>query len=158
MRKTFLILSAIALVGVASCQKPENQNPGYNAETKEGLTQFVLNVSAGETPQTKMSAENVQRNGNFLDMQEAKMFVYESGNASAANRCVTNPGTGFLKMFDLGTLYAEGAVDNANNKTNRIMQLSIPTGSDAVLFYGKAINSNSGCKRENPRENYCSLG
>lgn len=142
MRKTFLILSAIALVGVASCQKPENQNPDYNAETKEVLTQFVLNVSTGENPQTKMSAENVQRNGNFLGMQDAKMFVYNSGNAAAANRCVTNPGTGFLKLFDLGTLYAEGAVDNANNKTNRIMQLSIPTGSDAVLFYGKAINSN----------------
>lgn len=142
MRKTFLILSALALVGFASCQKPENQNPDYNAETKEVLTQFVLNVSTGENPQTKMSAENVQRNGNFLGMQEAKMFVYESGNATAANRCVTDPSTGFLKMFDLGTLYAEGAVDNANNKTNRIMQLSIPTGSDAVLFYGKAINSN----------------
>ena len=148
MKKALILLSAIALVGIASCQKQEN-NPNYNAETDEVMTRFVLSVSNGQAPQTKMSAGNVQvsetanTDPHFLGMQDAVIFAYASNLESAANVAdpapvyVTNEST-FKKKFDLGKLYAAGTV-NAT-QTNRILQLTVPTGVNSVLIYGKATN------------------
>ena len=137
MKKTLLLLSAIALVGIASCNKAE-QNPNYTAATDEVLTQFVLSVSAGETPQTKMTAENVQKdNFNFLGMQDAKLFTFQTSDVTPVY--VTNESVA-KKDFDLGKLYASGTVDHAANQTNRIIQLTIPLGVNSVLLYGKAVN------------------
>lgn len=139
---TTTLLGILAIAGVlAGCKREQGvSNPNYNPEAKEVLTDFVLNVSTGQSPQTRMSADNVQKNSNFLGIQNAHLFAYATGNSSPLY--VTSPdGTGFKKDFDLGTLYAAGSVDDANNKTNRILQLSVPTGTDAMLFYGKAITN-----------------
>lgn len=144
MRKTFLILSALALVGFASCQKPENQNPDYNAETDEVLTNFVLSVSTGSNAQTKMTPSTVQKDNTFRGMEEVRLFTFANGNTSG-DVYVINPDVSATREYDLGTLLASGAINSATNQTassNRILQLSIPTGTDAVLFYGKAINPN----------------
>ena len=138
------LLGILVLAGMLTGCKREKEfqesNPNYNSETKEVITDFVLSVSTGQSPQTKMSAANVQKNSNFLGIQDAHLFAYATGGS--APLYVTNPnGTGFKKDFDLGTLYTEGSVIDAENKTNRILQLSVPTGVDAMLFYGKAINS-----------------
>ena len=135
MKKILSLLSAIALVGIVSCAKVP-QNPDYNAETDEVLTQFVLNVSTGETPETKMTAENVQKDGGFLGMQDAKMFAYDQETYSPVY--VTNNAT-LKKVYDLGKLYDNGVVTATH--TNRILQLSVPTGVNSVLIYAKAINS-----------------
>ena len=136
-------MSAIALVGIASCNKVE-QNPNYNAETEEVNTQFVISVSTGNKPQTKMTANNVQQGTNFLGIQNAKLYTFQTGNSSPVY--VTDPTKAPKKLFELGSLYAANAItisENDASKSNRILQLSVPTGVDAVLFYGKATNSNT---------------
>ena len=142
---------AIALAAVACSNKIEKQqdnidNPNFNPATKEVTTQFVLSVNTGG-PKTKMSATSVQKANNFLGINEAHVLAYKT-NMSVTDLSVEPFVLSSSKVTDrnypLGTLYSNGSIDAANNATsssNRIVQLSVPVDVDAMLFYGKAINS-----------------
>lgn len=142
---------AIALAAVACSNKIEEQqdnidNPNFNPATKEVTTQFVLSVNTGG-PKTKMSATSVQKANNFLGIDEAHVLAYKT-NMSVTDLSVEPFVLSSSKVTDrnypLGILYSNGSIDAANNATsssNRIVQLSVPVDVDAMLFYGKAINS-----------------
>lgn len=138
----FLLMGLLSLASV-SCQQEELNNPNYNPETREVDTQFVLSVStSGEAsqPKTKMEADVVQKNNNFRGMTDAVIFTYKTG-AAAGSAFVNSSTTAADKRFDMGNLYTNGAIDaptNANASSNRVLHLSIPVGTDAVLIYGKA--------------------
>ena len=151
MKRKVLILSLAGLAALVGCQREQMEpNPLYNAETKEVLAQFVLNVAAaGQGEQTKMTADMVQQNNNFRGIHSVHVYTYATNTASGNVPYVLNP-DGWTddnsKDFPLGTLYTQGQIDNAEghnatSSSNRILQLSIPVGTDAVMFYGKALNS-----------------
>lgn len=134
---------ALTIIG---CQKDGNQaevSPYYDPDTKQVTTQFVLNVAT--SPKTKQTATTVQQNNNFRGIQDAHIFVYQSGVSSGTpyvSTSATSP-----KEFELGVLYRSGDIVQENNKTSdsrRTLQLSIPVNTDAVLFYGKAITDGQG--------------
>ena len=152
MKKCQILLMGMLSLAALSCQQEElNNNPNYNPETREVDTQFVLSVStSGEAqqPNTKMTADVVQKNSNFRGMTDAVIFTFKTG-AAAGSAFVNSSTTAADKRFDMGNLYTNGAINNpANNATsesNRVLHLSIPVGTDAVLIYGKAaIASNQG--------------
>lgn len=158
MKRTVLILSIAALATTVGCQREQMEpNPLYNAETKEVLAQFVLNVAAaGQGEQTKMSANTVQQNNNFRGIHNAHIYTYATGTTSGTPYVLSPDGwtDANSKDFPLGTLYATGTIDNtgnnnANSSSNRILQLSIPVGTDAVLFYGKALNAENPTMAQN---------
>lgn len=144
--KTFagLLLGAVAIVG---CQREPmaEPNPNFNPETNEVTAQFVLSVSTGSSS-TKMSATAVQMNHNFRGIDSAKLVLFaNNGNPSF----VKKEGNTFKQVYNLGKLFTTGQISNTGTQnndasSNRIMQLSIPLGSDAALFYGKAINATPG--------------
>ena len=145
--KSFIpLLGFILLFGAVSCTESIEVNPNFNPETKEVTTQFVLSVNTG-SPQTKMTATNVQRATNFLGINDAHVMAYKT-NMSVTTLDVepfvlkTNVATD--RDFSLGTLYSNGSINagtNATASSNRIVQLNVPVDVDAILFYGKAINS-----------------
>ena len=148
--RTFIRLSvagAIALAAVA-CNTKEaiTDNPNFNPETREVTTQFVLSVNTG-SPQTKMTATNVQRGSNFLGISDAHVFAYKTGMsvpALSVEAFVLDPTKETDRDYPLGILYSNGSIDAANNassSSNRIVQLNVPVDVDAMLFYGKAINA-----------------
>lgn len=154
---TKLIPAAALALMALGCQREQvvPDSPLYNPETKEVTTEFVLNIAS--TPQTKQTAEVVQQEHNFRGMDNAKVFVYTTGMAPSKDAYVLKT-TGWTdansKSFELGTLYATSSVTNTateddykntNNKesSNRVLQLSIPVGTDAVMVYGKAIKGNN---------------
>ena len=151
MKRTVLILSIAALATTVGCQREQMEpNPLYNAETKEVLAQFVLNVSAAsQNPQTKMSADVVQQNNNFRGMHNVHIYAYATGTTTGNTAYLLNPdgwNESNSKDFPLGTLFTADQLDNtgdhnATSSSNRILQLSIPVGTDAVLFYGTAFNA-----------------
>ena len=151
MKRTVLILSLVALTTLVGCKREQMEpNPQYNAETKEVTAQFVLNIApAGQGEQTKMTADMVQQNNNFRGIHSVHIYTYATGTASGNVPYVLNSDgwtDANAKDFPLGTLYATGQIDNAPGQnagasSNRILQLSIPVGTDAVMFYGKALNS-----------------
>ncbi len=156
MKKLFnLALVGTMVLAAIACQR---EQVGSSSEANENgvnevTTQFVLNVASA--PQTKMSADVVQQNKNFRGIQDARLFAYKT-NTTSGTPYVLNTGTpadGNVKEFNLGILMAANSLDNSgsNNKTEsseRILNLSVPVGVDAILFYGKAIKGSGNSNME----------
>lgn len=159
MKKFFYyaMTGAIALsgaVGLNACSSDDEDvldvNPTYDPVTNSVTTQFVLNVSAAAT--TRQSATTVQRNANFRGMQDAKLIGLATGNSAylapyAGGATTTNwaalSGTK-AKTYELGTLYGATAVDNTGDQnqdesSRRILELTLPLQTDAMLVYARAI-------------------
>lgn len=154
--KSFIpLLGFFLLFGAASCTEPIEVNPNYNSETKEVTTQFVLNVNT-RSPQTKMTADVVQLNENFRGIEKAKIYAFKSNISSPGTPYVNSTTATPEKYYDLDKLFSADALDNTdgNNQSGenataskRVLQLSVPVGVDAILFYGKAMKAN-GAKDE----------
>lgn len=160
MKKLFnLALVGTMVLAAAACQREQvgdSPLPSNEDGVKEVTTQFVLNVASA--PTTKMSADVVQQNDNFRGIQDVKLFVYKTGTSNASeveeptdentNKPYVVKTTALspddVKEFDLGyfmspTSISNEGTNNNDNSSNRILQLSIPVGVDAVMLYGKAI-------------------
>ena len=162
----FAYTSAIALLSAvffAACSSSDETaldttNPNYNPEEKSVTTKFVLNVSSAANTMRQTSSI-VQKNSNFRGFQDAKLIglatgkVYDSEDASkwlapyAGGTTQTDWTTGSnikAKVYDLGTLYGTTAVDNTDDKnekksSHRVVELTLPVTTDAMLVYGRAI-------------------
>ena len=159
---TKVILGCLAVAGILTgCQREwVETNPDYNAETNEVLTHFVLNVSSA--PQSRMSAQAVQLAQNFRGIEAAKLFTFKTGQTGSLPYVLADT-TKPDKVLDLGLFLPSNGLDNSSTvedgdppvthyanqeeSSRRVLQLSIPVNTDAVMFYGKAIKS-SGAKSE----------
>ena len=131
---------AIALLstGFTACSSDNDAvetNPNYNPEKNEVNTQFVLNV-ATKTNATRSSAANVQESGTFRGMDKVKLFAFNTGTKKAVQKNAV-----FSAYYDLDRLFASGAV--TAETSNRIVNINIPVGTDAFLFYGKAMKGDN---------------
>ena len=142
---TKFFLLGTAVLAAAACQRePVMTNPTYDPDAKTVATQFVLSVNTGQGG-TKMTADNVQQNNNFLGIEEAHLLSFKSG-VTSGTPFVTNASATYEaeQNYDLGTLYNTAAITPANNQTSssrRIIELNVDIGTDAFLFYGKSINT-----------------
>lgn len=155
MKKTvkFLSVSIMALT-IVSCQEDPLNGSSEEGGVREVTTQFMLNIASA--PTTKMTAEAVQQNQNFRGIQDANLFAYKTEITSGTPYILSESATP-EKHFDFGNFFSADALDNTldsnkdpNNETGnnegttaskRVLQLSIPVGVDAVLFYGKATKA-----------------
>lgn len=161
----FAFVGAIALLGAgvftacsseSSMDLGDNTNPNYDPATRSVTTQFVLNVSsAANDNNTRQSSTTVQKAGNFRGMKDAKLIGLASDKATSfiapylGETTQTDWTTGSnmkSKVYDLGTLYAANSVDNtgdnnSENSSHRVVELTLPLTTDAMLVYGRAIPS-----------------
>lgn len=141
MKKIFFFLSAIALLGLtAACVEQQPVNPNYDAATNSVKTAFTFNIAA-TSPQTKSTAATAQYVAEgvptFRGMTNMTLFAYAQGTATTETDFTT--GT----MYNLGTLDA-GVIGNTNEKpSHKIYPLSIPVGTDRMVFYAKAKRANN---------------
>lgn len=147
---TRLLLGAIAAVSVlAGCQqKPLDVNPDFDPEKDAVNAQFVMSVATGTGRATKMSADAAQKNTNFYGINNAKLILYAHGGTDAF--VSSTDGTNVKRLFELGPVWTQGSINpsaNTSSSSNRVLQLTIPLGADAALFYGKANNDNPGKAR-----------
>ena len=148
---SFAYKSAIALLSVgffAACSSSDDTaldpNPTYNTETKSVTTKFVLNVSSASN--MRQASATVQKANNFRGMKDATLIGLSTGKGSSYLAPFLGSSTGFevKKTYDLGTLYASGSVDNtsdnnAEKSSHRVVELTLPLKTDAMLVYGRAI-------------------
>lgn len=142
-----ILAGAVALATVfTACQREQAvDNPNYNEEEGTVKTQFVLNVATANTPTTKQSAANTQATTSetFRGMEEAALLAYKLDyNLNAA----TGGGSHVFDMtpakatatrkYNLGNLLAVDEIKEAQSR--RVMELALPVGTNALLFYGKA--------------------
>ena len=160
----FALMGAIALTGATmftGCSGSddavaENNNPNFNPAKNEVTTQFVLNIAANTNNNvTRQSATTVQKALNFRGMQDAKLIGLATGTTATTNiapyagGATTTDWTATSgiksKTYDLGTLYGANSVDNnpetdnRDQSSHRVVELTLPLTTDAMLVYGRAI-------------------
>ena len=140
----YAFAGAIALsgvVGLSSCSSSEDTadvNPGYDEKKGEVPVNFVFNVSTGNTASTRMSQENVQATASdiFRGMDETALMSFKLPND---NKYVTTPTTEINKLYGLGPILGSGDIGpDSKLKSHRVLELSVPVGTNALMFYGKA--------------------
>lgn len=153
----FAFASAIALLGTygfTACSSSEDSiaveepkvedNPTFDG--KSVTAQFVLNISSATNATTRQTATTVQKNNNFRGMQDAKLIGLSTGHSSylAPYNGEATGSFAVKKTYDLGTLYGATAVDNtsgtnASSSSRRILELTLPLQTDAMLVYARAL-------------------
>lgn len=141
MRKNsnLFLAGVIMLAGVlaASCQRePMNVNPLYNPDTDEVTSSFIFNISTDQQA-TKSAATTVQaEGGNFRGMDNAILIAYKTSGKFFVD--ATAAGAAAEKRFDFPNLLTASQVDNSGSKSHRVLEIGLPVGTDAMLFYGHA--------------------
>lgn len=142
-----ILAGAVALAtGFTACQREQAvDNPNYNAEEGTVKTQFVLNVATANTPTTKQSAANTQATTSetFRGMEEAALLAYKldynlnaatGGGSHVFN--MTDAKATATRKYNLGNFLAVDEIQATQSR--RVMELALPVGTNALLFYGKA--------------------
>lgn len=159
MKKYFnyAFAGAIALLGAVSfsaCSSSEDTvetadvNPTYNPKTNEVTTQFVFNVSNGNTSTTRQSEDATQASSSlaatkFRGIDHSHIMCFNQttdGNSLSAAATAT-------KSFDMSRVVTAGSLDNTNSR--RVLEMSLPLNTNTMLFYGKAIVENSAANANN---------
>lgn len=154
----FAMIGAIALtgaVGFSSCSSNDDVvdvNPTYDPASNSVTTKFVLNINPSEQGTTRQTAATVQKASNFRGMKDAKLIGLSTGKANTflapflgSSKKNATENFDVIHTYDLGTLYASGSVDNepesdnANSSSHRVVELTLPLKTDAMLVYGRAI-------------------
>ena len=153
MKKFFntVLLSIIALSGswlTTACSSDdltEETNPNYNPVTGEVNVDFVFNVSTANEPTTRQSAANTQATLSqpFRGITNAYLGTFKLDDDA---KHITDPSTAVNKLHELGSLIGAGKLNpniteatNDVTKSSRVLQLSLESGTNSLLFYGKAI-------------------
>ena len=145
----YAILGAIAFtgaIGFSSCSDENvvaENNPNYNPATDEVNVDFVFNVSTANEPTTRMSAATTQANlsQTFRGITDAYLGAFKLPNDG---KYETDPSVAADKLFPLGSVLGAGKLNpNAEasgdvTKSRRVLQLSLASGTNSLMFWGKA--------------------
>ena len=154
MKKHFYLafLSAIALTGTlsfTSCssaddllaeepQQPQvEDNPTYDPQKGEVTVNFVFNVETG-TQKTRMASSTVQiGTSTFRGIKDAQLFTYKLASGGQHVKAGTEAAD---KTYDLDQLIAAGGLNSTGTDVSRrILEMSLPTGTNALMFWGRAM-------------------
>ncbi|MBP3774279.1 MAG: hypothetical protein ILA34_02885 [Bacteroidaceae bacterium] len=153
-------IALVGMVGFNSCSSDATEevktNPNYNAETNEVLTQFVFNVAANtQANTTKMTAADVQQDGSFRGMDNVHIFTFQLANNKTANGGGSHVFKGVdaagvlptaTRNYDLSELLTSGDISASENR--RIIEISLPVGTNSLLFYGKALKTSGAASND----------
>ena len=167
MKKNYVyaLMSAIALtgaVGFSGCSSSDDVadvNPTYDPETNTVTSQFVLNIASDtkSNNSTRSGATTVQAGGNnFRGIDNTLLFAFKTSGKGFVD--ATFAAAAAANRYDLGTVAAAGSLDNDGSNSHRILELAMPTGTDAMLFYGKAIKASAADDNEFGKVTYSVLG
>lgn len=121
INKYFCMAVALAAAGMTGCSEDEpNVNPTEGETVK---TSFAISLPYQFG--TRMSGDNVQANGNFLGMQNIRMFPLTTAGAD---------GVALSRMITLGNITADGLTDQT--KVYNDVQVDVDTKN--FLFYALA--------------------
>ncbi len=144
----FAYVGAIALIGTCgftACSSDGEvaaveDNPTYDAATGLVKSQFVLNIASNA--QTRSGGTTVQADGNnFRGIDNTLLFAFQTSGKGFVD--ATFAAADAANRYDLGMVAAANSLDNDGSNSHRILELAMPTGTDAMLFYGKAIMGSS---------------
>lgn len=143
----FAFVGAIALsgaVGITSCSSDKDVaevvSPNYDEKTGEVRTQFVFNVSNGNTANTRQSEAATQASSElaankFRGIEDSYIMCAKQatdGNYLTAAATID-------KAINMARVAAAGTL--SNDKSRRVLEMSLPLNINALLFYGRAVKN-----------------
>ena len=121
INKYFCMAVALAAAGMTGCSEDEpNVNPTEGETVK---TSFAISLPYQFG--TRMSGDNVQANGNFLGMQNIRMFPLTTAGAD---------NVALSRMIALGNIAADGL----DNQTKVYNDVQVDVNTNNFLFYALA--------------------
>ena len=144
---SYALVGAIALtgaVGFSSCSSSEDTvdvSPNYDEKKGEVSVNFVFNVSTGNTATTRMSEATVQAlsTNTFRGMDKSALMSFQLGSDG---QHVSSSSASASKQFSLGAVLGQNAIGpNSKDNSRRILELSVPVGTNALMFWGKAMKT-----------------
>ena len=140
--KHLCLLGAIALLGMTACQQENIQQQDDPTAKEEVNTQFVFSLDLGSGQATKQTAADTQADltQDFRGLSSAYLAAYK---LTADGKKVTDPDLAAEKWYPLGELVSAGSLDpdaisGSIPQSRRVINLSLPTGTNAMVFYGQA--------------------
>ena len=124
MKKLTLLLGAVALLGLASCN--ESIEMPSNSSKNEVVTSLTINIAT--QAQTKATATEVQAAGSFRGMENMKLFVANANPAAGADFMA-----GY--QYPLGSLAANSI---SSTQSSKVYTIAFPVGVNNMVFYGLA--------------------
>ena len=133
-------------------------NPTYDPVNGTVTSQFVLNIASDtKSNGRRSSAKTVQAGGeNFRGIDNTLLFAFKTSGKGFVDATIA--GAAAANRYDLGTVAAAGSLDNDGSDSHRILELAMPTGTDAMLFYGKAIKASDADANEVGKATYSVSG
>lgn len=159
----FAYVGAITLIGTCgftACSSDGEvaaveDNPTYDAATGLVKSQFMLNIAS--KAQTRSGATTVQAGGeNFRGIDNTFLFAFKTSGKGFVDGEIA--GAAAANRYDLGTVAVANSLDNDGSNSHRILELAMPTGTDAMLFYGKAIKASDADANEVGKVTYSVSG
>ena len=152
---SYALSGAIALVSMyvfTACSSADDSVAGQPEQQKGDLgkdlgtvnTQFVLNIAAADQ-QKQMNAAMRRSSvtatqgegGNFRGMDNVSILTYsQDANGKHLYDVSTEAKATATRNYDLAELVKSSAISSSNSR--RVIELSLPVGTNTMLFYGKA--------------------
>lgn len=126
---SFFLMGSVALAGLgvmSSCSSDNLDTDSTNiTDNKAVKTQFALNIPRANGG-TRMSADNTQASGNFLGMEDIKLYSFSEEPGEGKT------GTSLIKIAD-----KLGISEVSSTTSSKIYNdVEIPVGTKYFLFYG----------------------
>ncbi|MBR7026018.1 MAG: hypothetical protein IKI13_00365 [Bacteroidales bacterium] len=137
MKKLTLLLGAVALLGLASCNEQIEMPSNNGAKKGEVVSSMTINIATKAN--TKVTAEAAQATGAFRGMEQMSLFVSKDDLTTDNNDFLAN------YKFDLGSLAAN---DISAQHSSKVYQLTMPVGIRSMAFYGKATKAEGASDKE----------
>ena len=143
----FAFAGAIALsgaVGITSCSSDkdvaEEVSPNYDEKTGEVRTQFVFNVSNGNTANTRQSEAATQASSElaankFRGIEDSYIMCAKQ---ATDGKYLTAAAT-IDKAINMARVAAAGTL--SKDKSRRVLEMSLPLNINTLLFYGRAVKN-----------------
>lgn len=134
----FFCAALFALVVLGSCQRMDETT---GRGTKEVRTQFVFNISTLSGNRTKQSALETQATSEstFRGIRDAKLMTL---SRSGKDGLILVNDEDADRVYDLSEVVKPGDVSSA--KSRRVIEMSLPLGTNTLIFYGRAAKGTTG--------------
>jgi len=139
---TIVLVSAMLFTGCTSDDNIDGTANNGNATNGPAVpVDFVFNVATGNTATSRMTSANTQATDAeaFRGINNAVIAAF----TQAADGKWISTATTAGKIFNMGEILSSGALDpdgtGTTPKSRRVVELAMPTGTNTMMFWGKAI-------------------
>ena len=134
------MLCTLVLFGLSACIETAEVKTYKISADQSVITKFFFNISAENKTATKQNDHDTQECGHFRGIDDATLFAFTlqdaDGQYANGQKVLLNTAAP-TKMYNLSTVLPKGSIPDTTGGS-RMVELEVPTGTNAMIFYAKA--------------------